>query len=87
MAKKTTKTQPRKKNVKKRPKKGCGCLKKAQKELAKKNLSLVTGFGIDHEQRRTFTTGPFLAVEKIEKSRDPLPTMFCTYCPFCGKKQ
>lgn len=81
---KTTKKKATKKT--KKPV-GCKCLAACQKELKKDNIELVTGFGIDFEAGKSFTTGPFLSVKKIEKSRKTLPSIHCTYCPFCGKKK
>lgn len=64
---------------------GCKCIPAVNKTLAKSNARLKTSFRIN------FSTGKsseilVLPLEKIEKSRKPLPSLVCTFCPFCGKK-
>ena len=71
----------KKKTTRKKP---CKCLAAVQKKLAKDNARVVTGFGIDFAAGKSFETGPFLKLEKIEKSRKKLPELHCTFCPFCG---
>ena len=74
----------KKKPVKKKP---CNCLATVQKKLSEENARVVTGFGIDFSAGKSFETGPFLKLEKIEKSRKRLPELHCTFCPFCGAEK
>lgn len=64
----------------------CDCLEKVQEALKPKNCKLQTVLTMNFTTGRGSIVGPLLAVEKLDKSRDRLPTVFPTYCPFCGVK-
>lgn len=74
-----------------KPKKAkpCNCLELTQKALAEKypNVRLRTELSINFTSGKARVVGPVLEVEKIDTAkRERLPTILCTYCPFCGKK-
>src|SRR4051812_11462747 len=76
-------------NQAKRPKatRGCKCASKADKALASSNARLAREFLITFGNAKITLSQPSLRLMKLDtKKRAALPTLFCTYCPFCGKK-
>ena len=68
--------------------KECKCREQVNKQLSEK-----FGAGLTCKTVVNFKTGkmrpspPLLMVDNDDpKSRKPLPTIMCAYCPFCGKK-
>lgn len=71
---------------KKAAKSGCECLEQVKESLREH------GVAIKRELIMNFKTGegrmspPFIVVEKTSGKRGKTPTLFCSYCPFCGTK-
>jgi hypothetical protein len=71
---------------KKAAKKECECLEQVKGQLAEHGVS------IKRHLQMNFTTGegrmspPSIVVEKKDGKRGKTPTVFCSYCPFCGVK-
>lgn len=77
--------------MKKKPKKyeaPCECVVKVNKQLVERNAVLVIKSIVNMDTGDIRPSSPVIAVEKYDpKGRKPLPTIFCRYCPFCGKDQ
>lgn len=77
---------------KKKPKqeKPCNCLELTQKALAEQRpgVHLKTELSINFKTGKCRTIGPLLVVAKDGDApkRVKLPTIVCTFCPFCGKR-
>lgn len=67
---------------------GCKCAANVNEQLKQLNARIPSQMRLDMK-RKTLSASPVfqIVLEKIDSSiRKPLPTMFCTYCPVCGKK-
>jgi hypothetical protein len=74
--------------AKKKPKPDCGCLEKANEAVKEKGYAFQTRVMFHRDSSTLRVAGPLLLLEKLDsKSRKPLPSAFCAYCPFCGKKK
>lgn len=74
-------------DTKKSRKKECRCFEQAQKALKPYNTELVTHFLMNFKTGKSRMSHPSVVTAKLNsKSRQPAKTVFCTYCPFCGKK-
>jgi hypothetical protein len=63
----------------------CECMKKMNEHLAQHNGRLATGIQITESMG--LKERHLLATEKIDKAkRSPVPSVMCSYCPFCGEK-
>lgn len=73
--------------VKKIVKKGCDCLKQVQEELKPHNARVVRSMQVNLSNNTCGMSPPKLVLEKLDsKNRGKLLSVFCVYCPFCGKK-
>lgn len=64
---------------------GCNCLKETNKLLESRNAKIVTH--MMWSKSGMSISEPSVRLEKCDsKIRKPLPVLFCTHCPFCGKK-
>lgn len=67
--------------------KDCQCIEAVNKRLAEHNAMIDTKLYIN------FKTGKARALAYVptrridDKKRTKLPTVSCSFCPFCGKKQ
>ncbi len=79
--------KPKRKSAKKKPtkKRPCNCIDIVNKGLESHGASLETNIEINFKTQQITTAGPIIALHKSSKAK-PLATMYCTYCPFCGKK-
>lgn len=63
----------------------CKCVELVNKTLAEQGVELDTSLVMNFK-----TGGSYLAmkipVRKFGSSRKKLPTVFCTFCPVCGKR-
>lgn len=67
--------------------KECKCIKQVNDELRLSNAQVAQGLRIDFANGRASMAPPQVVLEKIDaKSRKKLPTMLCSFCPFCGSK-
>ena len=84
-----SKTPPRKKAEKES--KRCDCVSQLNKQLEPQGLELddrlLMSFGKDSADGKL--ESPLIMLRWIGKKPrgKSLPTMFCAYCPFCGKKR
>lgn len=85
--KKTAKASPKKSP----PPKGCDCLDKFNAQLREqKGCELETAYAVNIHTGDIVIDGPFLKVRRAATaagSRKKLPTIYCAYCPMCGKKK
>ena len=62
----------------------CACQKKVNRKL-KKEMGVEVEYPL-----MPFTNTPkvpaVLKITRVDGKRGKLPTITCTYCPFCGKK-
>lgn len=65
----------------------CECLGEVCKALAEHNATVETKGMIDFATGTVSESPPMIVVSKIDPNkRKPLSPLFCSYCPFCGKK-
>lgn len=65
----------------------CDCIEQVQEQLAESNARLLIESLIRTKTGEIRSSPPSLRLEKIDSSkRKRLPTLFCSHCPFCGKK-
>ena len=65
---------------------GCDCVAQVQDYLGEHNCQLVIECLMNLDTGTIRSSPPSLRVEKVEPKRTRLKTVFCAYCPFCGKK-
>ena len=81
-------TKKKSKTKKLAKRKDCGCLKQVNAELKKlRGAVLATELAINFTTSEISVSDPKLAVERYGDQKGNLPTVLCTYCPFCGKKK
>lgn len=69
--------------AKRKAKRGCDCIEKANKLLSKYNTKLSIGWTFDGD----FDFFPRLEVEKVDrKVRGSAKPVVPAFCPFCGRK-
>lgn len=66
--------------------KRCDCLNQVNEQLADSGVRLQTCLEMDFGKGEASIRGPLLAVEWIGKKRRKLPTVMCSFCPICGRK-
>lgn len=67
--------------------KPCKCLDQVNSQLKDSNAMISQGFQINFKTGRSSMSPPMLATEKIDsKIRKRLPSVICSFCPFCGAK-
>ncbi len=59
--------------------KPCKCVAKVDEKIARYGISVASAYNL-----RTHTSVAIVAVTKTKRRLRP-PTLFATYCPFCGK--
>ena len=67
-------------------KSGCKCIESVQSQLKSRGVHLVRHLQMDLEAGEGRLSPPSLVVERSAGSKVKLPTVFCSYCPFCGTK-
>jgi len=65
---------------------GCDCLEQVKALLSKENLAIKRHLQINFETGKGSLSPPSIVVEKIDGKKGKLRTVFCSHCPFCGKK-
>lgn len=66
--------------------KGCNCVAQVQKQLAERNCALTLLHSINFTTMKT-ASNPQVVLHKIDpKVRKGIPSLQCTFCPFCGRK-
>jgi hypothetical protein len=64
----------------------CKCQEQVNKLLKESNAEVSNDFLIRRSGTITLSP-PSIVLAKIDsKKRSKLPTLFCSHCPFCGKK-
>ncbi len=71
---------------KKKPAAGCKCADAVDKRLESMGGALTRNLQINFDTGKSGLSPPILVVERVGNGRKPLPTVYCTYCPFCGVK-
>lgn len=72
---------------KKKPQtKECDCITKVNELLEEKGCAIRTEVLISFKTGKIRQSKPSIRLEKLAGSKKPLFTLFCSYCPFCGKK-
>jgi hypothetical protein len=65
----------------------CKCVEDVNAKLAESGCRVTRHMQINFATQMASLSGPCVAVERIGKSkRGKIPTVLCSYCPFCGKK-
>lgn len=65
----------------------CNCLKKVDEALKDRNAALERHPMMNFSTSKMTMSPPSVKLRKLDsKKRESLPSLFCTYCPFCGKK-
>lgn len=65
----------------------CNCVEKANEALKEQNTFIESKLMMNFETGDTSLSPPMIVVGKLDsKKKEPLPVLFCSYCPFCGKK-
>lgn len=65
----------------------CKCLSKVQEQLVERNAAVTVETLINFKTGKMRPSNPSVRLHKLDnRKRSRLPTMFCSYCPFCGKK-
>ena len=69
--------------------KDCGCFDKVNTQLSDKGLQLDHRIQFNFEGgNHVSTIAPLIALQWNDpKRKKKTPVMFCSYCPFCGKKK
>jgi chromosome segregation ATPase len=80
---KATKKAPKKATAKKQ---NCKCADLAKEPLAEKGMELVRHLMGNAILGNFRLSPPTIAVTKVDGWKGKIPTLYCTYCPFCGKK-
>lgn len=65
---------------------GCNCLELVKVQLEKRGIAIVRHLQMDFEKNEGSLSPPSIVVKKTSKAKGKTPTVFCSYCPFCGKK-
>jgi len=74
---------------KKAAKTGCNCVEQVNKQLEDSNAKVSQYLQVNFTTGESSMTNPMVALEKkitSSRTRTKLPSLVCTYCPFCGKK-
>jgi hypothetical protein len=82
-------TVKKKKAVKRKPRRsGCSCLVSIQKSIKEQGYQVAQELIMNFDTGKASMSQPSIRLEKTSgnKSRKPIPTFFCVYCPFCGKR-
>lgn len=68
-------------------KKSCLCLEQVNKKLKDSNCKVAQGLQVNFKTGAASMSPPFIVTEKIDrKIRKRMPSVICSFCPFCGKK-
>jgi hypothetical protein len=73
--------------AKSKPDKPCKCIEQVNKQLEQSNARISQGLQINFKTGASGLSSPFVVVEKVDgKIRKRLPSVVCSFCPFCGSK-
>ncbi len=65
----------------------CKCVDQVNEQLAASNVKIGQGLQINFKTGQSSMSPPQIVLEKINaKVRKRMPTVLCSFCPFCGKK-
>jgi hypothetical protein len=62
----------------------CDCVEQVNEQLEKLNAELVIPFLLT-PGKKSRPTVSVREKERIKGKKKNVPTLFCTYCPFCGE--
>jgi len=63
----------------------CTCIEDSSDELAKKNIMLIVPFRLSARIMKADRV--LIQIKKRDKRiKKPLPNLFASFCPFCGKQ-
>lgn len=74
---------------KKATKPGCNCIEQVNKQLEDSNAKVAQYLQVNFKTGEATMSNPMVAVEKkihSSRTRTKLPSLICSFCPFCGKK-
>lgn len=70
-----------------KPTGSCNCIDQVNAQLRGSNAKLSQGLQIDFKTGKSSMSPPMLVAEKIDsKIKKRLPSLLCSFCPFCGSK-
>ena len=65
----------------------CNCIEQANEQLREHNIRIALDTTVDFKTAEVGISPPRIVTEKIDgKKRKPMPSVYATYCPICGKK-
>ena len=64
----------------------CDCIAQVNDLIEDKGCAIRTEVLISFKDGKIRKSKPSIRLEKLQGSKKPLFTLFCSYCPFCGKK-
>ncbi len=64
----------------------CKCAELVNEKAKEQGWRLASEMQLDMAAGKIGLLSPLIRVEKIGGGRGKLPTLCCSYCPFCGKK-
>jgi len=66
----------------------CKCVDLVNERLKEDGCVLLQHMQIDFSSGKASMSGPCVSVERKVRTRTSkkIPTVLCTFCPFCGKK-
>lgn len=71
---------------KKASKSGCKCLDMVKSDLDDMGVAVKRHVQMNFKTGKATMSPPSIVLEKTGSKRGKMPTIFCSYCPFCGIK-